>query len=62
MKDASILIDGERIEAVGRGLDAPRDSKTVDAKGMTAMPGLMDLHVHMAGESLGRRIRLLDWR
>ncbi len=61
MRDASILIDGERIEAVDRGLDAPRESKTIDAKGMTVMPGLMDLHVHMAGESLGRRIRLLDW-
>ena len=61
VKDASILIDGERIEAVGRGLDAPRGSKTIDAKGLTALPGLMDLHVHMAGESLGRRIRLLDW-
>ena len=61
VRDAGVLIDGEMIEAVGRSLDAPRGAERIDAEGMTLMPGLMDLHVHMAGESLGRQMRLLEW-
>jgi len=60
MRNAGVLIDYGRIEAVGRGLDAPRGAGRIDAEGMTLMPGLMDLHVHMAGESLGRQMRLLE--
>jgi enamidase len=47
----SILIEEGRITAVGRGLDGDAGSgghldQTIDAKGGTAMPGLVDSHVH----------------
>ena len=47
--DAVVLIQGERIVAVGpRGtVQIPSNAKIVSAGGMTVMPGLFDLHVHL---------------
>ena len=44
-----ILIDGNRIVAVGTSdtLKVPAGTRVVDAAGMTVMPGLIDVHVHM---------------
>jgi enamidase len=47
----SILIEDGRITAVGRGLDGDAGSggsldRTIDAKGTTAFPGLIDSHAH----------------
>ena len=44
---ADVLISGDRIVAVGPGLRAPRGSRIVDARGMTVLPGLHDLHTHL---------------
>ena len=49
----SILIEDGRIAAVGRGLDADagaggRLDTRIDAKGTTAIPGLIDSHAHPA--------------
>ncbi|MFN3726244.1 MAG: amidohydrolase family protein [Allosphingosinicella sp.] len=44
---ADVLISGDRIVAVGPDLQAPRDSRVVDAPGMTVLPGLHDLHTHL---------------
>jgi enamidase len=41
----SILIEDGRITAVGRGLDAD-GAQVIDAKGTTALPGLIDSHAH----------------
>lgn len=41
----SILIEDGRIAAIGRGLDAG-DAQVIDAKGTTAIPGLIDSHAH----------------
>ncbi|WP_444960663.1 dihydroorotase [Nocardiopsis sp. M1B1] len=41
-----LLADG-RIAATGRDLDAPEDARTVDATGLIALPGLVDLHTHL---------------
>lgn len=43
---ADILIDGGVIAAVGEKLDAPKKAKIVDADGLIAAPGLIDMHVH----------------
>ena len=45
-----VLIDGRiaRIEAAGTR-DAPKGAHVIDGKGMTAMPGLIDMHVHLQG-------------
>ena len=41
---ADVAVEGERIVAVGRGLDGDR---AVDVTGRTLMPGLFDCHVHV---------------
>src|SRR4029079_7217719 len=45
----AILVDGDRIAAVGKVDAASTDSADVviDAGGMTAIPGLIDSHVHI---------------
>ena len=47
--DAVVLIEGEKIRAVGpRGtVDIPANARVISAGGMTIMPGLFDLHVHL---------------
>ena len=40
-----VLIEGERISAVGEKLDAT-DAETIDAGGMILMPGLVNAHMH----------------
>mgnify|MGYP002639491450 CR=1 FL=1 len=42
-----ILIQGEFIQAVGPGLDAPEDCDIIDAKGKWIFPGVIDPHTHM---------------
>ena len=42
----SILIADGRIEALGRGLDDQGVDQVIDAKGSTAIPGLIDSHAH----------------
>jgi enamidase len=42
----SILVADGRIEAVGRRLEAAGVDQVVDARGSTAMPGLIDSHAH----------------
>ena len=50
LKDATIVIDGERIEAITRARqsDFPRDAEIIDCAGKTVLPGLIDVHDHMA--------------
>lgn len=45
---ADVLIRGERILAVGQGLDVPRGAGRVDAAGQFLLPGLWDMHAHVA--------------
>jgi imidazolonepropionase-like amidohydrolase len=45
-RDATILVRGNRIAAVGRGLSVPAGTKTIDARGKWVIPGLVDSHVH----------------
>ena len=41
-----VLIDGEKIAAVGEGLAAPEGAEVIDATGKYLVPGLVDMHVH----------------
>lgn len=45
-KRREVLIDGDRIVAVGRRVHVPAGATRIDASGMTLMPGLHDLHIH----------------
>jgi len=41
-----VLVDGEKIAAVGEGLAAPEGAEVIDAAGKYLVPGLVDMHVH----------------
>jgi imidazolonepropionase-like amidohydrolase len=43
----NVLVRGDRIIAVGPEVRAPRGSHTVNARGLTLIPGLHDLHTHL---------------
>jgi imidazolonepropionase-like amidohydrolase len=46
--DATVLVTGGRIEAIGAGLVVPPGTPTVvDATGKWLMPGIIDVHSHM---------------
>ena len=46
IEDADLLVRAGRIEAIGVGLDAPRDAVVVDATGKHVTAGLIDAHSH----------------
>jgi imidazolonepropionase-like amidohydrolase len=44
---STVLIEGQRIAAVGAGVEVPSGAEIFDAAGKTVMPGLIDMHVHV---------------
>jgi imidazolonepropionase-like amidohydrolase len=48
IRDATIVIDGDRIAAAGdsKTISAPKDARTIDCKGKFILPGYIDTHVH----------------
>lgn len=49
IRDSVVLIEGQRIVAVGtvKTLPVPADATVISTEGMTVMPGLWDMHVHL---------------
>lgn len=47
IEGGTIVVDGNRIVAVGKNLTIPKDAKVIDAAGKTIMPGIVDVHAHM---------------
>lgn len=51
LEDQGILIEGDRIKAVGSWAwaqqQAPKDTPAIDLSGMTVLPGLIDAHTHV---------------
>ena len=49
IRDSVILVEGERITAVGTvgSLKVPPDATVISTEGMTVLPGLWDMHVHL---------------
>ena len=48
----NVLVRGDRIVAVGPRVRAPRRSRVIDARGLTLLPGLHDLHTHLRSPAL----------
>jgi imidazolonepropionase-like amidohydrolase len=42
----TVLVKEDRIDAVGPNISVPKDAEVVDVKGLTVVPGLIDMHVH----------------
>ena len=55
-EQADILIDGQKIAAIGENLDVPPQTKSIDADGLVAMPGIVDApsHVGLFGDGSGQ--------
>lgn len=48
IRDAVVVVDGQRITAVGQGIRAvPAGATVVDLRRFTGIPGLMDVHTHI---------------
>jgi imidazolonepropionase-like amidohydrolase len=58
--DAVILIDGEKITAVGSRLSIPAGATLIDLGDSTLLPGLIDAHTHLLLEMDGRNVSLQD--
>ena len=48
-----ILVENDRIKAVGAEITAPKDATVIDLSAATVLPGLIDCHVHITSESGG---------
>ncbi|MCC6771160.1 MAG: PD40 domain-containing protein [Gemmatimonadaceae bacterium] len=46
LENATIVLQGGRITALGRGVAVPSGAKTFDLAGQTVIPGLIDAHAH----------------
>lgn len=53
--DATVLVQGDRISAVGprSTIPLPAGTRTIDARGKTIIPGLIDVHAHAHYSSPG---------
>jgi imidazolonepropionase-like amidohydrolase len=50
LDNSVVVIDGERISAVGRvgEVEIPRGAEVISTEGMSVLPGLWDMHVHLS--------------
>jgi len=47
LQPGEILVEGERIRAVGSSVDRPQGATVIDLGDTTLLPGLIDAHVHL---------------
>lgn len=52
LDDTDLLVQNGRIAAIGKSLTAPAGIKTLDLKGKTITPGLVDAHSHRAADDI----------
>lgn len=58
INDHSIVIDGNKIIAIEAGfIQLSKEDTLIDLRGMTLMPGFMDMHVHFGQEYLSKAER-----
>jgi imidazolonepropionase-like amidohydrolase len=53
VKNVVILVQGDRIAAVGPSVPIPPGATVVDLSGATVLPGFIDAHVHLVGRTVG---------
>src|SRR5204863_37957 len=53
VKNAVILIQGDRITAVGANVAVPRGATVIDLSAETVLPGFIDAHVHLVSRTIG---------
>jgi hypothetical protein len=64
VKGQDILLDGARIAAIGKDLDAERGEEVLDGRGKLAIPGLINSHLSRRSgrwrHTLSRRMSELE--
>ncbi|MEE9617058.1 MAG: amidohydrolase family protein [Anaerolineae bacterium] len=63
-RDVDLLVQGNRIVAIGADLPVPPDAETIDAQGCAVIPGLVNAHTHLYQNFLkgaGTGLRLVPW-
>jgi imidazolonepropionase-like amidohydrolase len=58
IKGQCIMVHGERITSVGRCTKAPKAAQVIDWRRYTVLPGLIDLHTHLADVSQSADVAL----
>ena len=53
LSDKTIIVSGDKIESIENGFISSKDNndKVIDLKNKTILPGLIDMHVHLEGET-----------
>jgi imidazolonepropionase-like amidohydrolase len=52
LRPGAVLIESDRIRAVGTRIDAPADAERIEVPNATITPGLIDCHVHLSDAGL----------
>lgn len=53
VKNAVVLIEGDRIKAAGANLPIPAGTEVIDLGSSTLLPGLIDMHAHVTSQPSG---------
>ncbi|HVU47914.1 MAG TPA: amidohydrolase family protein [Terracidiphilus sp.] len=66
LSPGEVLVEGERIKAVGKSVNHPQGAKVIDLGDTTLLPGLIDVHVHLflhpGAEDLQTVEEAVPWR
>ena len=66
LEPGEVLVEGERIRAVGTVVEHPAGARTIDLGDTTLLPGMIDAHVHLflhpGAEDLQTVVESVPWR